>query len=132
MRKAARIRPWATRRAAGDATFTRHGAAEGHRWIPIEGLYAGALFGVLAVDVFTTTRMPMTRPSACAVLRLTVNSNLVGCSTGMSPGGVPRKILPTISAVLGHASPESTDLYLSVDRDRLLECVLDVPNGSRS
>ena len=35
--------------------------------------------------------------------------------------------LPTISAVLGHASPDSTDAYLSVDRDRLLECVLDVP-----
>lgn len=30
--------------------------------------------------------------------------------------------LPTISAVLGHASPESTNLYLSVDADRLLEC----------
>jgi len=42
--------------------------------------------------------------------------------------------LPTISAVLGHASPESTNLYLSADRDRLLECVLDVPEpeGSRS
>ncbi|MGH3603227.1 MAG: site-specific integrase [Pseudonocardiaceae bacterium] len=40
--------------------------------------------------------------------------------------------LPTISAVLGHASPESTNLYLSVDRDRLLECVLDVPEGARS
>jgi integrase len=40
--------------------------------------------------------------------------------------------LPTISAVLGHASPESTNLYLSVDRDRLLECVLDVPEGCRS
>jgi len=40
--------------------------------------------------------------------------------------------LPTISAVLGHANPESTDLYLSVDRDRLLECVLDAPEGSRS
>jgi integrase len=41
--------------------------------------------------------------------------------------------LPTISAILGHASPESTDLYMSVDRDRLLECVLDVPvfEGSR-
>ena len=39
--------------------------------------------------------------------------------------------LPTISAVLGHASSESTNLYLSVDRDRLLECVLDVPEGSR-
>ena len=40
--------------------------------------------------------------------------------------------LPTISAVLGHASPESTDLYLSVNEDRLLDCVLDVPDGSRS
>lgn len=40
--------------------------------------------------------------------------------------------LPTISAVLGHASPESTNSYLSVDRDRLLECVLDVPEAARS
>jgi len=40
--------------------------------------------------------------------------------------------LPTISAVLGHASPESTDLYLSVDEDRLLDCVLDIPGGMRS
>jgi integrase len=40
--------------------------------------------------------------------------------------------LPTISAVLGHASPESTNLYMSIDRDRLLECVLDLPNGPRS
>jgi site-specific recombinase XerD len=40
--------------------------------------------------------------------------------------------LPTISAVLGHASPESTDLYLSVDEDHLLDCVLDVPGGTRS
>jgi len=40
--------------------------------------------------------------------------------------------LPTISAVLGHASSESTDLYLSVDQDRLLECVLDVPGRTRS
>lgn len=40
--------------------------------------------------------------------------------------------LPTISAVLGHASAESTNLYMSVDRDRLLECVLDVPLAARS
>ena len=39
--------------------------------------------------------------------------------------------LPTISAVLGHANPESTNLYLSVDRERLLECVLPVPEGAR-
>jgi integrase len=42
--------------------------------------------------------------------------------------------LPTISAVLGHASPESTNLYLSVDEARLRECVLPVPvpEGARS
>jgi len=39
--------------------------------------------------------------------------------------------LPTISAVLGHASPESTNIYMSVDEDRLLECVLPVPDGAR-
>lgn len=40
--------------------------------------------------------------------------------------------LPTISAVLGHADPESTNQYLSVDHDRLLQCVLEVPEGARS
>jgi site-specific recombinase XerD len=40
--------------------------------------------------------------------------------------------LPTISAVLGHASPESTNLYMSVDEGRLLACVLPVPEGGRS
>lgn len=43
--------------------------------------------------------------------------------------GVP---LPTISAVLGHASPESTNVYLSVDETRLLDCVLPVPAGAWS
>src|SRR5215475_13201589 len=32
------------------------------------------------------------RPSALAVLRLTINSNLVDCSTGRSVGVVPRRI----------------------------------------
>ncbi|HEY5272766.1 MAG TPA: tyrosine-type recombinase/integrase [Acidimicrobiales bacterium] len=40
--------------------------------------------------------------------------------------------LPTISAVLGHASEESTNVYLSVDRERLVECVLPVPAGARA
>src|SRR5215469_5114078 len=35
------------------------------------------------------------RPSAFAVVRLMRRSNLVGCSTGMSPGFAPRKILST-------------------------------------
>jgi hypothetical protein len=34
-------------------------------------------------------------PSACAVLRLITSSNLVGCSTGRSPGFAPFKILST-------------------------------------
>ena len=38
--------------------------------------------------------------------------------------------LPTM-AVLGHAHPESTNQYMSVDRQRLLECVLPVPPGAR-
>jgi integrase len=39
--------------------------------------------------------------------------------------------LPTISAVLGHASEESTRLYMSVDEDRLLGCVLAAPESVR-
>src|ERR1700722_15988166 len=38
------------------------------------------------------------RPRALAVFRFTMRSNLVGCSTGISPGFVPRKILSTKSA----------------------------------
>ncbi len=37
-------------------------------------------------------------PRALAVVRLTTRSNLVGCSTGMSPGFAPRRILSTKSA----------------------------------
>lgn len=39
--------------------------------------------------------------------------------------------LPTISAVLGHAHEESTNVYLATDDARLLECVLPVPAGAR-
>src|SRR5262249_52131921 len=37
------------------------------------------------------------RPSALAVVRLMTRSNLIGCSTGMSPGLAPRRILSTES-----------------------------------
>ena len=40
----------------------------------------------------------MSRPIVFAVMRLTARSNLVGCSTGMSAGLAPRKILSTRSA----------------------------------
>src|SRR5262249_2943309 len=35
------------------------------------------------------------RPSALAVVRLMTRSNFIGCSTGMSPGLAPRRILST-------------------------------------
>ena len=38
------------------------------------------------------------RPSALAVIKLMIRSNLVGCSTGISAGFVPRRILSTSSA----------------------------------
>ena len=38
------------------------------------------------------------RPSALAVVKLTTRLNLVGCSTGMSAGFAPCRILSTISA----------------------------------
>ena len=42
------------------------------------------------------------RPSAWAVVKLMTRSNLVGCSTGMSPGFAPRRILSTKSAARLH------------------------------
>jgi hypothetical protein len=44
------------------------------------------------------------RPRAAAVLALMANSNLVGCSTGISPGFVPRRILSTMSAAFRNRS----------------------------
>jgi hypothetical protein len=44
------------------------------------------------------------RPRALAVLRLIASSNLVGCSTGMSAGFTPRRILSTKSAVRRYRS----------------------------
>src|SRR6266446_5428390 len=38
------------------------------------------------------------RPSAVAVVKLMTRSNLVGCSTGISAGFAPRRILSTYSA----------------------------------
>lgn len=40
--------------------------------------------------------------------------------------------LPTIAAVLGHSSSESTNQYMNVDTRRLHECVLPVPAGALS
>src|SRR5262245_5649033 len=41
-------------------------------------------------------------PSALAVLRLITSSNVLGCSTGISAGFAPRRILSTTSAARRH------------------------------
>src|SRR5262245_57116866 len=46
----------------------------------------------------------MVRPSAFAVVRLMTRSYLVGCSTGMSAGFAPRRILSTKSAARRYRS----------------------------
>ena len=35
--------------------------------------------------------------------------------------------IETISAVMGHADPDSTDIYITTDSDRLRECCLPIP-----
>ena len=39
---------------------------------------------------------------------------------------------PTISAVLGHADPDSTRVYMATHRGGMLACVLPVPEGGSS
>jgi len=38
--------------------------------------------------------------------------------------------LPTISAILGHAHSDSTNVYLNADTERLRACVLPLPEGA--
>lgn len=38
--------------------------------------------------------------------------------------------LPTISAVLGHASPDTTNNYLETNLEKMRECVLPLPKGA--
>lgn len=55
------------------------------------------------------------------MLRYNAASNLLRAGTPF----------PTISAVLGHASADSTNVYLSTDVEQLLACVLPLPVGQK-
>ena len=50
-------------------------------------------------------------------------------ASGMLRAGAP---LPTISAVLGHARPDSTGVYLETDAAAMAMCVLPLPEGARA
>src|SRR6516165_10430914 len=62
----------------------------------------------------------MVRPNAFAVLRLTTRSNLVGCSTGMSAGFVPRRILSTNSELDLERRAHGLNLFEEPDENRYL------------
>ena len=47
-------------------------------------------------------------------------------ATKLLRAGTP---LPTISAILGHSSPDSTNVYLSEDTEQMRACVLPMPAG---
>jgi integrase len=94
--------------------------------------------------VFLRCKAPHTRlADHAAIYRVTATTFRTAGVTGIKAGtsvlrhsaasGLLRAAvpLPTISAVLGHASRESTNVYLSTDEARLLECVLPVPGGDR-
>jgi integrase len=51
-----------------------------------------------------------------------------GAASSMLRAGTP---LPTISAVLGHCDPRSTDPYLSMDAEKMRECILAIPGVAR-
>src|SRR6266481_3211968 len=68
----------------------RHG-----RSVPLGGI---TLIQSITSSARTRNDTGIVKPSALAVTRLMTSSNLVGCSTGRSPGLIPRRILSTYSA----------------------------------
>ncbi len=120
--------------------------------LPLPSLVMGRLAGYVLDDrpasaddhVFLRSVAPHLRLADHATVHRVItktfqNAGLTGVNAGTrflrhnAASGLVRAAvpLPTVSAVLGHASPDSTNVYLSVDRDRLLECVLPVPAGAR-
>jgi integrase len=104
---------------------SRPGSTDGHVFLrcvaPYTRLADHASIYRVTADVFRAAGVANVK-AGCRLLRHNAASRLLRAT-------VP---LPTISAVLGHASAESTNLYMSVDQERLLECVLDVPGGACS
>lgn len=118
--------------------------------LPMTGLLAEKL-GVYLLDerprvdhdyVFTRSVAPFTRLSGHASVHRLISkvfrqagaeTSNVGASllrrnvaSRLLAAGTP---LATISAVLGHSSPDSTSIYLSTDMSRMRECVLPLPLG---
>src|SRR3989304_781079 len=71
---------------------------EARQCLPLFHLFPAALAHRITSSARMRTDWGMVRPRALAVLRFTTSSNLVGCSTGRSPGLAPLRILSTYTA----------------------------------
>ncbi|WP_188744847.1 tyrosine-type recombinase/integrase, partial [Agromyces bauzanensis] len=91
------------------------------RLAPHTALSGHAAIHVITTAVFTAAGVTGVK-GGTRLLRHTAATRLLRAATA----------LPTIAAVLGHASEESTGVYLTVDDERLRGCVLPVPVGARS
>src|SRR6266545_5991939 len=81
----------------------RSPAAQGNYWYSIEHRKTKIFLSRLTPHRITLSALASTlggivRPICLAALRLTTNSNFVGCSTGKSAGLAPFRILSTIAA----------------------------------
>ena len=52
-----------------------------------------------------------------------------GAASNLLKAGVP---LPHIAACLGHSDPESTQAYLSIDRQKMQQCILPLPPAGKA
>ncbi|MGC9156173.1 MAG: tyrosine-type recombinase/integrase [Ferrimicrobium sp.] len=100
-------------KVSDDHLFLRHAA-------PYVGLGDHAAIYKVTVGAFRTAGVADSK-AGTRLLRHNAASQMLRAGTP----------LPTISAVLGHASEESTRQYMSVDENRLACCVLPMPEGAR-
>jgi site-specific recombinase XerD len=118
------LSPLVTARLADYVLGERPASADDHVFLrslaPHTQLVGHASIYVVTAGTFRKAGATATR-AGTSFLRHSAASRLLAAA-------VP---LPTISALLGHADPESTNIYMSVDEERLLECVLPVPTGAR-
>ena len=77
-------------------------------------------------SIYATTRRTF---RLAGVKDLKVGTRMLrhNAATKLLRAGTP---LPTISAVLGHSSPDSTNVYLSTDTEQMRACVLPLPVGA--
>src|SRR5262249_20100535 len=80
-------------RARGERPRSRRPAEQRDEFAPFHSITSSAR---------SSNDSGIVTPRALAVVRLTTRSNLVGCSTGMSAGFAPRRILSTKSAARRH------------------------------